>query len=132
MPSCAVCKTRRAVHRHHLVKQQKIRARWRSKRYSGLGEPPYKLSTALNDPRLWIWVCGLDGCHVEEVPVPIPDGFWAAVDEYGLEPDLPRWLHGRQPTASGIGIKQNLVGGALVDAQEADMRAARDGYNPNW
>jgi hypothetical protein len=47
----------------------------------------------LTDPRLWIPVCGFDGCHVEEQPVPIPKGFWDAVADYGLEPDLPRWLH---------------------------------------
>lgn len=89
---CAVCGKRRAVHRHHLVKQQRIRARWRTLRYRAGGNAPYPLTRALNDRRLWIMVCGFDGCHVEESPVPIPDGFWEAVDEYGLAPDLPRWL----------------------------------------
>jgi hypothetical protein len=92
---CASCGKRRAVHRHHPIKQQRIRARWRTLRYRNGGEAPYKLTRALNDSRLWIMVCGFDGCHVEESPVPLPDGFWIAVDEYGLAPDLPRWLAGR-------------------------------------
>lgn len=92
MASCTICRKRRAVHRHHLVKQQRIRNRWRTLRYRAGGESPYPLTRALNDPRLWIMVCGFDGCHVEETPVPIPDGFWEAVDEYGLAPELPRWL----------------------------------------
>lgn len=97
MPKCAVCTTRRAVHRHHLVKQQRIRARWRSLRYRAGGKAPYKLTAALTDPRLWIWVCGFDGCHVEEQRVPVPKDFWTAVADYGLEPDLPRWLHNATP-----------------------------------
>lgn len=90
--SCKVCGKRRAVHRHHLVKQQRIRARWRSLKYFNLGKAPWKLTRALNDPRLVLEVCGFDGCHREEEPMPIPDGFWDAVSEYGLAPDLPRWL----------------------------------------
>lgn len=89
---CAVCGRRRAIHRHHLVKQQKIRARWRTLRYRNFGKAPYRLTAALNDHRLSIEVCGFDGCHKEETPVPIPDGFWAAVADYGLAPDLPRWI----------------------------------------
>lgn len=89
---CAVCGARRAVHRHHVVKQQKIRRRWRTLRYRGAGKAPYTLTSALTDPRLWIPVCGFDGCHREESPVPVPDGFWAAVRHYQLEPDLPRWI----------------------------------------
>lgn len=92
MSVCAVCGRRRAVHRHHLVKQQKIRARWRTLRYRAGGTAPYKLTRALNDPRLVLEVCGFDGCHREETPMPIPDGFWDAVSDYGLAPDLPRWL----------------------------------------
>jgi hypothetical protein len=139
VPSCAVCRKRRAVHRHHLVKQQKIRARWRTLRYRAGGKPPYKLTTVLNDPRLVIDVCGFDGCHVEEAPVPIPDGFWDAVAEYGLAPDLPRWLSETyierlNATATGpeVGIKEKATGGRLADATESDRQAARDGYNPNW
>lgn len=89
---CGVCGKRRAVHRHHLVKQQRIRRRWRSLRYRDAGKAPYKLTSVLNDPRLYILVCGFDGCHREETPVPIPAGFWDAVRDYELEPDLPRWL----------------------------------------
>jgi DNA-directed RNA polymerase subunit RPC12/RpoP len=40
VPKCTVCKTRRAVHRHHVVKQQKIRARWRSLRYKPAARRP--------------------------------------------------------------------------------------------
>lgn len=92
MASCTICGKRRAVHRHHVVKQQKIRARWRTLRYRAGGKAPYTLTRVLNDPRLYLDVCGFDGCHVEETPVPIPDGFWDAVAEYQLDPDLPRWL----------------------------------------
>jgi hypothetical protein len=95
---CAICRSRRAVHRHHPIKQQRIRARWRSLRYRNFGQAPYSLTAALTDPRLWIPVCGFDGCHEEEKPCPLPDGFWDAVAHYQLEPDLPRWLAASLPT----------------------------------
>ncbi len=48
----------------------------------------------------------------------IRDAYGSIVGDYGtIEP--PNWLPGK------------LRGGDLVDAMEADKRAARDGYNPN-
>lgn len=83
------------------MKQQRISARWKTlKRLSGTDTAPWPLTTALGDPRLTVGVCGAH--HKEESPVPIPHeaDFWAAVEEYGLAPDLPRWLGKRYDRAA--------------------------------
>lgn len=83
----------RAIHSHHLVKQQRIRKRHRTLEH-GLGHKPYAITRALGDERLQVPLCGT--CHPEvedeRKQVTLPDGFWDAVDAYSLAPDLPRWI----------------------------------------
>lgn len=76
----------------------------------------------MDDPRLLVDVCAAH--HVEEAPVPLPDGWSAAVVEYGLEGDLPRWLGSRWDA-----LRRGQ--GAIVSDMEMDRIAARQGYNPN-
>lgn len=90
-----------ARQRHHIVKQQHIRTRHASLRAAhrrGGPAPAWKLSVALADPRLWRWVCwahhqfeGSGKLRVE--PSDLPDGFWAAVHEYGVERHVPDHLN---------------------------------------
>lgn len=85
-----------ARQRHHPIKKQAIRRVHRTlsaaRRRSALAPKPWSISKALNDPRLWIWTCYRH--HKEETAMPLPEGFWDAVDEYaGLRAVVPRWLH---------------------------------------
>lgn len=92
MKKCSGCGGR-AIHDHHLIKQQRIRKRLRTLE-RGLGHKPWGITRALEDPRLQVPLCGT--CHPEvedeRRQVELPDGFWEAVDTYSLAPDLPRWI----------------------------------------
>lgn len=89
---CAGC-GKKAIHDHHLVKQQRIRKRLRTLERQ-LGHKPWGITRALDDSRLQVGACGT--CHPamedERLQVDPPDGFWDAVEAYSLQPDLPRWL----------------------------------------
>jgi hypothetical protein len=77
---------------HHLVKKQRIRNEWRSlmaaKRRGG--PKPWSITKALADERNLVWTCQRH--HKEDIPMPLPPGFWAFVEEYGLQGCLPRYL----------------------------------------
>jgi hypothetical protein len=90
---CAGCGGK-AIHDHHLVKQQRIRKRHRTLVWK-LGHAPYGITRALDDLRLQVGACATCHPQMEDerlIPRELPDGFWDAVDAYSLQPDLPRWL----------------------------------------
>lgn len=81
------------VEAHHLVKRQRIRAKWRTlmaaKRRGG--PKPWSVTKAIADERNIVYACKRTH-HVEETPVPLPAGFWDFIAEYDLAGQLPRWL----------------------------------------
>jgi hypothetical protein len=88
-----------ARQRHHIVTQQHIRRDHATLRaaYRRGGPKPWKLSRALTDRRLWVWVCWAHHqletsgkLRVEKAD--LPPGFWDAVAEYGLERHVPAHL----------------------------------------
>jgi hypothetical protein len=89
-----------ARQRHHIVKQQHIRLRHRSLTAAhrrGGPKPPWRLHVALKDPRLWRWICWHHhqletSSKLQVLERDLPDGFWEAVAEYGLEPWVPSHL----------------------------------------
>lgn len=87
-----------ARQKHHIVKRQKIRGKWRSLNAAhrrGIAPKPWSIMRALQDPRNLIVTCYRH--HKEETAMPLPDGFWDFVAEYDLYSELPRWLHGKVP-----------------------------------
>lgn len=88
------------VEAHHLVKRQRIRREWRRlKAEQRRGGPkPWSVTKAIEDERNIVGACKLTH-HVEETAVPIPDGFWDFIAEYGLEPCLPRWITAQSEAA---------------------------------
>jgi hypothetical protein len=78
--------------RHHLVKQARIRKQWRSlmaaKRRGG--PKPWSVTKALADERNLLATCQRH--HQEDIPMPLPPGFFDFVKEYGLQGCLPRYL----------------------------------------
>ena len=89
-----------ARQRHHVVKQQHIKVRHASLRAAhrrGGPAPAWKLATGLKDRRLWRWICWAHHQleHSGKLRVEssdLPDGFWDAVAEYGLERWVPSHL----------------------------------------
>lgn len=77
---------------HHVVPQQRIRDRHRTLLAAyrrGMGLRPWSLRRALEDRRLQVRVCWGHHQLVEQRRVyvrELPDGFWEAVREFGLEP----------------------------------------------
>lgn len=76
---------------HHVVSQQRIRrlhAELVAAFRRGMGPRPWGLGRALSDRRLQVRVCWGHHQLVEQRRVyvrELPDGFWDAVREYGLE-----------------------------------------------
>lgn len=54
------------------------------------GDKPWSVTAALADERNLVPTCLFH--HHEDKPMPLPRGFWDFVDQYGLEPALPRNL----------------------------------------
>jgi hypothetical protein len=77
---------------HHICKAQRIRKEWRSlmaaMRFGG--PRPWSITKALADNRNRIATCQRH--HKEDIPMPLPPGFWTFVEEYGLQGCLPRYL----------------------------------------
>lgn len=110
------------VEAHHLVKRQRIRAKWRTlmaaKRRGG--PKPWSVTKAIADERNIVYACKRTH-HVEESPVPVPDGFWDFIAEYDLAGLEPRWM------ACGAAAKTSPVGRGTVvsrDAQPSREEAA--------
>lgn len=81
------------VEAHHVIKRARIRLKWKTlmaeKRRGG--PKPWLVTKAIADPRNIVYACKRTH-HVEESPVPLPDGFQDFVAEYDLAAQLPRWL----------------------------------------